>query len=354
MSDKAASDSSNCGSAKPRSLRTLVVIAMMALVIASVVSHLVGRWVGIPTPSFAYRRIGPVSGPQVFCAGSSLVQFGLSWPEVTRLLGQGIENWGIGGSTPEVWEVSQAYATNYNRTLVGISLYDLNEHRLCDARAELVPFTQTVRDLWQSHSSWSSAKQLLSQYPRAYLRYLFPTAGRSEAVMVGMREQGRKLLRLSSASEDQARALVLPSQPVLEFGESKLKLSELSEARLLRRLAMTRSEIQGKHAFDGPKMVALKRLLERAHRQGEVIIVVLPVSPAYANEFLTPEIYQAFDAAIATAAQAAPGARIVRLDKLPQLQSNENFSDLVHLNSLGRRHATEAFVAEMKSLVTHP
>lgn len=354
MSEKNPSEPNSAGPKGAASLQKLIAIAVLAVALASVVSHLVARWVGIPSVSTSYRRIGPTTGPQVFCAGSSLVQFGLSWPEVSQLLGQGIENWGVGGSTPEVWEVSQAYATNSNRTLVGVSFYDLNEHRLCDARANLVPFTQTVRDLWQSHSSWSFAKQLLSQYPRAYLRHLFPTAGRSEAVMVGMREQGRKLLRLSSASEDRARALVLPSQPVLEFGESKLKLSELSEARLLRRLAMTRSEIQGRHAFDGPKMVALKRLLERAHRQGEVIIVVLPVSPAYANEFLTPEIYQAFDAAIASAAQAAPGARVVRLDKLPQLQSNENFSDLVHLNSLGRRHATEAFVAEMKSLVTHP
>lgn len=327
-------------------------VILIAVLAASILSHSLAGWIGISSGLATYRRIGPRMGPQVFCAGSSLMQFGLSWPEVSEMLGQGIENWGVGGSTPEVWEVPQELATNTNLTLIGVSVYDLNEHRLCDTRADIVPFLRTVRDLRNSRASWQFSKRLISQYLLAYLRKLFPTAGRSDAVLVGLRREARKLLRLSSASEDRAAALVLPSQAILDFGESTLKLSDLSKGRLVRRLATLRSEMQGMHSFDGPKSLALKRMVDHAQKQGRVVVVVLPVSPAYAGEFINPSVAQEFDNVLKEALRVAPSAKVVRLDKLPVLQSNDLFSDLVHLNSAGRRKATEAFLEEFQGSST--
>lgn len=334
--------------------RRLAIVVVLAAILGSLTSHLVARWVGIPKPVMAYRRIGPTTGPMVFVAGSSLVQFGLSWPEISEHLGQGIENWGVGGSTPEIWEISQVLATNVNFSIIGASVYDLNEHRLCDSRADFVPVKQTVRDLVSSAADWPTAKRLMSQYPLTFARVLFPTAARSEAVLQGFRRMVRARFGLASSREDQAAALVLPSEAVLSFGESSLQLSALSEARVLRRLAALRSEIQGQHSFSGTKSLALRRVLSRAHQQGQVLVVILPVSPAYAAEFLTPAVQAEFEAALRKAVAAAPGAQIIRLDWLSALQSNEYFSDLVHLNSAGRRIATEAVLREMNHTLALP
>jgi hypothetical protein len=67
----------------------LILVLSLAVLLASIVSHSVAAWIGLPKPVAIYRRIGPVTGPQVFCAGSSVVQFGLSWPEISEALGQG-------------------------------------------------------------------------------------------------------------------------------------------------------------------------------------------------------------------------------------------------------------------------
>jgi hypothetical protein len=280
----------------------------------------------------------------VFCAGSSLLQFALSWPEISETLGKGIENWGVGGSSPEIWEVSQREATNTNLMIIGVSAYDLNEYHLAAARANIVPLTQTLRDLRVSRASWQFSRRLLSQYPMAYVRLLFPTAGNSDAVLVGVRRVARERLGLSSAAEDRANALVLPSKPVLDFGESLEKLSDWDQGKTLRRLSALRVENQGRHAFNGPKQLAFRRMLTRARQQGRVLIVVLPVASSYTREFLTPEVIRDFESALSDAHQSAPEAVVVRLDRVPALSSSEYFSDFVHLNSAGRAIATEAFI----------
>ena len=154
-----------------------LLVVCSALVIAIVFNYLVAFWIKLPKHNAIYRRIGPETGPQVFCAGSSLLQFGLSWPEVSKILDQGIESWGVAASTPSEWEVFQNLANNTNLMIIGVDVYDLNEYHLCEGRANLVPLTQTILDLWQSSTDRQFSKRLLSQYPLSYLQKLFPTAG---------------------------------------------------------------------------------------------------------------------------------------------------------------------------------
>ena len=328
----------------PGKAKFLLVVSS-ALVIAIVSSHLVAFWIKLPKYIAIYRRIGPETGPQVFCAGSSLLQFALSWPEVSKTLHQGIESWGMAASTPSEWEVFQNLANNTNLMIIGIDVYDLNEYHLCESRANVVPLAQTISDLWQSSTDWHFSRRLLSQYPLVYLQKLFPTAGRSEAVLVGLRRQLPERLRSASAADERANSLVLPRQPVLNFGATNEKVSEWTPSRALWRLAQMRSETGGKHAFNGVKRLAFERMLLRAQRQGAVIMVVLPVSPLYVHEFMTPEAVHNFESALDAAQRIDPQAQFVRLDKLSSLNSDECFGDLVHLNGAGKRMATDAFLS---------
>ena len=325
-----------------------VAVVCVALLAASVGSHLVARWIGLPQPGAAYRRIGPVNGPQVFCAGSSLLQFGLGWPEISKALDQGMENWGVGGSSPSEWEFSQTLATNVNLMIIGVSVYDLNEYHLGNTRANIVPLSATIQDLWKSGESWQFSKRLLSQYPLAYLRAFFPTAGNADAVLVGLRRKLPSKMRSAAAAEDRANAMVLPQQAVMEFGASTEKLSEWPAAKRLRRMALMRSETQGMHTFDGPKELAFRRMLQRAQACGSNIVVVLPVAPLYTHEFVTPDVSRKFEAALAETRREFPAAQFVRLDQVPALQSDEFFSDPVHMNGAGRGIATAAFLSALK------
>lgn len=319
-------------------------VVFVAIVISIVVNHCVAGWLNLRKHEVTYRRIGPQTGPQVFCAGSSLLQFALSWPDLSEKLGQGIESRGLAGSTPSEWEYFQRLATNTDLMIIGVSIYDLNEYHLCDTRANEVPLSQTIEDLWRTHANFHFSRRLLTQYPQAYLRKLIPTAGRSDAVLVGFRRKFRETFKLPSADDDRANAEVVPDQAVLRFGESKEKVSDWSEGQTIRRVALLRSENNGSHWFDGPKNMALRRMLIRAQQQGRVIIVVLPVAPTYVQQLTTSEVLRNFENALTEAEGACPQAKVVRLDQLPTLKSDDYFGDLVHLNGAGRRIATDAFL----------
>ena len=157
----------------PEKARFLLVVSF-ALLIAIVFNYRVAFWIKLPTNHTAtYRRIGPETGPQVFCAGSSLLQFGLAWPEVSETLDQGIESWGMAASTPSEWEVFQNLASNTNLMIIGVDVYDLNEYHLCEGHASVVPLAQTILDLWQSSTDWQFSKRLLSQYPLSTCKSYF-------------------------------------------------------------------------------------------------------------------------------------------------------------------------------------
>jgi hypothetical protein len=243
--------------------------------------------------------------------------------------------------------MAQRGAMDSDLMLVGISVYDMNEYRVAESRAHLVPLAQTLADLRASSADASQYRRLLGQYPMAFVRRLFPTAGYTDKVLVGLRAKARVLLKLPSRAEDEENALVLPSGAVLQFGYSSKKVSDWDIARMVRRLALLRSENGARHAFDGPKQLAFKRMLAWARSRGDVIIVVLPVAQAYADEFLNAEVMARFEAALADAHAVAPEAMLVRLDRAPHLSSHDYFSDLVHLNGAGRQIATDVFLTHV-------
>jgi hypothetical protein len=246
--------------------------------------------------------------------------------------------------------LSQRVAVNTNLMIIGVSVFDLNEHHLAEARSVVVPLSQTVQDLWGARADWQLSRRLLSQYPLTYLRQVFPTLGNSDAVLVGLRSKARERLGLASAAEDRETALFLPSKPVLEFGESTARVSDWTPGRIQRRLALVRAENGGTHAFAGPKRLALHRMLRRALEKGGVIVVVLPVSQAYVNEFLTPNVVSSFERVLIEETGDVPGVHVIRLDRVPHLTSHDYFMDLVHLNSAGRRLATDAFLSQLQDL----
>jgi hypothetical protein len=73
-------------------------------------------------------------------------------------------------------------------------------------------------------------------------------------------------------------------------------------------------------------------------------MVVLPVAPAYMHEFVTPDVEHNFEQLLSEAPRIDQAVGIVRLDKVAALNSDECYSDLVHLNGAGRQIATAAFL----------
>jgi hypothetical protein len=76
--------------------------------------------------------------------------------------------------------------------------------------------------------------------------------------------------------------------------------------------------------------------------------VVLPVSKPYRQEFIDEATEAAFEEATSQAMAIVPEATLIRLDRLPGISDPACFLDLVHMNSLGRHFATEAFPKEVK------
>lgn len=333
--------------------RQLAVIIFLSLALCSVANHCLAYWLGLARSApwsrsiGNYRRIGSRNGPQVFCAGSSLLVSGLNWPEVSESMGQGIEDWTVAGSSPEVWEVFQQERRNSNTTIIGVSAYDLNEMRLTPDRAMYVPVTETASDLWSSGAPPGLRRRVLTLYAIKYMRLLFPLAGDADKVMVGLRREGAEHFGLQAKLEEH-EGVFLEQKGVLGVGESPTTLSDWSSARVLRRIAALRAENHGSHQFvNGPKSYALHRVLLRAQQQGRVIVVVLPVSKAYAEEFLDHTTSADFERELNEVMTLVPEATLVRLDRLPDISDSRYFADLVHLNSLGRRVVTPVFLKEV-------
>ena len=291
-------------------------------------------------------RFGPAATTTApaLVAGSSLVVFGVDWDRVGRVLNRSVELRGVPSASPCELEGLQRQVPQATLTFLGVSPFDLNEHFVGDFRSECVPFTQAVSDLWHSGADWAFTKRVLSQYPLRFLRLLFPTAGRSLGVMVGLREKARKILRPNSAASESGPTMGASTDP-----HAKERISDWPSDRTLRNLAQMRGSCLGRQAFDGPKQLALGRMISQAAQQGRAVVLVLPVSAAYAREFLKPEAAAQFAEAIRRMQSAHPEAQWVRLDQLPELQSEDLFWDLVHLNAEGKRRATDFLLAQLES-----
>ena len=333
----------------------LGVTLLVVIAVTSALSHGLVGWLGIRTGVVRHRVVGEGQpGPSAYLAGSSLLFDGLALDRVSKQFGQGMETWFVAGSSPSEWEPFQSRAGAAKLTLIGISAYDLNEEFLCDFRSQVVSLPQAVKDLTAIQASWPLTKRVISQYPLKYVRFLFPTAGRSAGVMGGLKEQMGKVLKPWMKVESEAG----PKVPTLGAGEVASeeleRISDWSAGTMLRWVTKMRSACHGKHSYDGLKKLAFLRMLQKAEQQGRVIVVVLPVSPAYSRGFMTGQVPEEFERALADAGKSAPKVQWVRLDQVPALNSNENFWDLVHMNTYGRQAATDAFQAQCSTLEMEP
>ena len=328
--------------------RRLVIVGLGALLLAAAATHLIASALGIQTVAAAgHKRFGDAPGSAgALISGSSLSYDGVDWRKVAGAQGVSIESWPVPGSSPAEWEQLQRRSPNVTTTFVGVSLYDLNESWLCDFRADIVPFSQTVSDLWQSESDAAFARRLASWYALAWTRKVFPTAGRADRVIFGARDKLAEILGNAGRADDEQLRLAADYT-------SDDRITDWPKDRLMRRLASMQS-LQGTPAFSGPKHLSLRRLLIRAQSQGTVIVLVLPVSPPYVEGLMDAGALARFEASLSDLARAVPAARWVRLDRVPSLQSADCFYDLVHLNMQGRRIATDTFLSALRDAHARP
>jgi hypothetical protein len=276
-----------------------------------------------------------------YVAGSSLAFDGIAWNDISQKLHLNLVGWGVAGSSPWEWEPFQAKSPAVQVSFLVVSAYDLNEHFLCDFHASVVPIRDTVAQLCQCHADWTFAKRVLSQYPLTAVRILFPTAGRSQGVLSGVRDRLLELRGKSTGMESD-------SGPTLELGATEsvndaksASIRTWTPAKMLRRQSLLRAACAGRHDFNGPKHEAFVRMLGRAVEHGETVIIVLPVSASYGREFLGESVRTRFNQALAETQQNVPGARWIRLDQVPELNSDDYFWDLVHMNRRGQQTATK-------------
>jgi hypothetical protein len=349
-----AHESSSGFPQKNRGLQLALIVAVVTLLTA-VGSHLVVAWLGIRAGWGEHRTAGTEwPKPLAYVAGSSLLGDALDVQQACRALEQGMQTWFVAGSSPCEWAELQSRAPDAQMTIIGISAYDMNEHFLSDYRPNVVPLSQTISDLVHSQSSWAFGKRVISQYPLTSLRILFPSVGRSGGVMGGVRDRFEKIFRPGVKVEAEAGPTV-PDWGGMVVDPSRLeKISDWSDAYLLRRLSKLKSACQGRHSYDGPKMLALQRMLKQANRQGRTIVLVLPVSPAYQAEFLDALTVAHFEAALAELRNAFPEVIWQRIDQVPALNSNEVFWDVVHMNVHGKKIATANFLSRMQEHTEQP
>ena len=324
----------------------LVAILCASGILCSVISHGAIRWFGIRSGHSGYQPYGKEGlKPKAVLYSSSLGYDGIDWQQVSEVLNGTIESWATAGSSPSEWESDDRRSQGVTHAFIAVSPYDLNEYWLCDVRAEVVPLGKTIRDLQASGVDWELCKRTLKQYPQMVVRKLFPTVGRSDGVMVGIRA---KLQQITSGSKN---PYVDDTPKLGAAGESKvtLKVTDWSPGQLQRRMLLMRESCEGKHSFNGPKAFALRRLLQRATRRGEVTMVVMPVSPFYRKEFLSPSVREEFEEALVKLQTEYPQIRLVRLDRISALDDNNMYGDLVHLNMYGEKIATAAFLDGIKA-----
>lgn len=246
-----------------------------------------------------------------------------------------MQGWAVPAGSVVEMEVLQAQVPTARLTLLGVAISDLNENYVSDFRSEIVPLNSAVTGLWKSQSSWPLGRRILSQYPLSYLRVLFPTAGRSTSIMVGIREGLRALRPSKSKPEPTERAVV-----VSENNTHNENITTWPEDRMVRNIGDLRASAGGKFEFNGPKRDALFRFMKRGGDLGKTVVLVLPLSPVYQREFVTKEVTTRFEELLSAAKKASPDTLWIRLDAAPELQSNELYWDLVHLNALGQAIAS--------------
>jgi hypothetical protein len=334
----------------------LVLVLIVATVIAATGSHCVASWLKVKTIAAQAFTIGKPNGnPPVFLAGSSIADYGIAWDQISTQLDTEIKAWGIAGGSPYEWEQFQKQVPEAQTTFIVVSPVEMDEAAVCDFHAAIVPISQTIQTLRETHADRDHWKHALSQYPMTWLRILFPTLGRSRGLMGMLRLNAVNLIKPSS------RTPVTLAGPTINFGKGtdddeykRQRMSDWSKSQIVGKLVAIRVDFQGPHSFNGPKRLAFERMLQYADQRGRAIVIVMPVSPAYSKEFMPPETAKKFQDALVELQRGAPGSEWLRLDQLPGLASAENFCDLDHLNVFGKQIATETFQAWLKQPAHQP
>ena len=336
-----------------RGWRSLAAILCVAIATSAIGSHLVVSLLKIKASWGAgnYRTYGqPSAKSPAGLYGSSLAYSAINWNKVSIALRVPVGRWPIPGSTPSEWEQMQKRSGDMSRSFVVFSIVDLNEYSLCDFRAEIVPLGQTLTDLWPLEADRRYVKRVLSQYPISALRVLFPTVGRSDGVMTGIRDEARRILG-GAAQRDGGEAFSFPPDTALAPEE---KVTDWAPGRFERRMALMRAACDGKHAFDRLKMAALTRLLQRTRAKGSVTVVVLPASPYYQREFVDERVRRDFERALGSLRAGSPDTTWIRLDQVPELQNNALFADFVHENRNGQEISTRVFMEQLGIELARP
>ena len=331
--------------ARSRQRQFFAIIAAV-LALASAGSHLVVRVLGIRTDGVERGRIAAASGEPALVLGSSLTFFGVSFPQVAKEWPRPLITRSVGGCSPCELETLAREVPEARRTIIGVSLFDLNESSICDARPVLVPLSQTVRDLYASGASWPAAKRVVWSYPLPWLQKIFPVAGYSPAVIVSLRDKTGALLKRPASAEPEARLSFKTDEDAVR----PEKLSGWDAGRLARNLAQLRAAGLARGGLAGPKALALGRILDRTAAQEPPVVLVFPVSPPYRAAFAGPAVQAEFEQALARARTHRPDLVLIRLDQESALQPAEVFWDLVHLNDDGRRLATRLVIAQLSAL----
>ena len=328
--------------------RELVLVLAAAVAIASLSGHAAVARLNLKASPVHYREFGAASGlpapPRAVVFGASPAFDGLAWQTVAECLGTRIANWGVPGSSPCEWEVTQKWAPEIPKTFVVFSLIDLDDFFLCDFQGDLVPLATTLGDLRAASPSLAFSRRVLTQYPLALARWVFPPAGRSDGVMVGIRRELQALVHRPVFGVDSGIAPV--------FGDTapssnREKLSDWPVARVERQLELVRAGCLGRHCFTGPKKRALWRMLTRATQRGPVVVGVVPMSPEYTAGSLAATDLRSFESLLEDLRTAFPQVRLVRLDGLAELGRSEHFYDLIHLNQTGQQIATAEFMRQV-------
>jgi len=128
----------------------------------------------------------------------------------------------------------------------------------------------------------------------------FSPHGRSDGVMVGLRGKLAKLLAPWFHIETEAGPTVAAGNATGTQNEQTEKTHRVARARLLRRISSC-ARVRRKAALRWTEETCPTPNVETCQEHGAVIVIVLPISPIYGREFLTPKAVAQFEASLSEA-----------------------------------------------------
>jgi hypothetical protein len=322
----------------------LIWIIILAAILASFGSRAIVRFSGLETKPVREWTIAETNREYpIIAMGSSFTFFGIDFKNLAHETGSPVVCRSAASASPSELEHIIPDLPNPKLTIIGVSVYDLNEQILGDFRADIVPIRQAISDLHSCGADWYFVKKVVGQYPVCYIRKVFPAAGRSTAVMSALRDQAINLMKRAKG-EPVPQHLSVDTHYTTPHPES---LENWAPSRLVTAIAALNVASNGKQEFLGPKHLAFNRMLHKCH--GKILVVVLPVSPPYKKEFIGEEVAKSFEASLDLVAKQAPDAEWLRLDRRQEFENKKVFWDTGHMNDDGQKIATSIVLEKIKS-----